>query len=83
MLMACRHCGLIQRLPTLGPGSQAVCHRCGLAMTRATGGLRGRQRTLAAAVAALVLYFPAISLPMLVIFLWVLVYCPTVNLFPR
>ena len=67
MLMACRHCGLIQRLPTLGPDSQAVCHRCRLPMTRAVGGRRGRQRTLAAAVAALVLYFPAITLPMLVI----------------
>ncbi|MHB0961070.1 MAG: paraquat-inducible protein A [Pirellulaceae bacterium] len=64
-LVACRHCGLIQRQPTPGSENRPACERCGVPLNRLGSGRRGRQRTLAAAVAALVLYFPAIALPML------------------
>ena len=64
-LKACRHCGLIQQLPSLAADQRAVCHRCHLPLDRMASGRRGRPRTLAAAVAALILYFPAITLPML------------------
>lgn len=64
-LRACRGCGLVQQLPDVPAGSRAVCHRCGLALDHSAAGRLGRQRTLAAALAALVLYFPAVTLPML------------------
>ena len=64
-LTACRHCGAIQYLPPARRGVQSVCHRCEASLPTAASARNSRQRTLAAALAALVLYIPAITLPLL------------------
>lgn len=64
-LKACRHCGAIQHLPPAIPGMQAACYRCQALISSASSGRCSRQRTLAAALAALVLYLPAVTLPLL------------------
>ena len=55
---------MIQRLPELGESGRANCVRCHTTLA-APASKRASQRTLAAALGALVLYFPAISLPLL------------------
>jgi paraquat-inducible protein A len=62
-LVACLHCDLVQRLPTLGAGESARCPRCDKVLWR-----RGRDilnRTLALTVAAGILYLIANLAPML------------------
>ncbi len=62
---ACHCCGLIHRLPELQPDKVAVCTRC---QTRiAVPGCRreSASRTAAAALAAFVLFWPAILCPIL------------------
>ncbi len=62
---ACRRCGLIHRLPGLGEHEWAACVRCG-AVIHEPGRARLRARTTAAfALGALVLFLPAILLPIL------------------
>ncbi|GIW99912.1 MAG: paraquat-inducible protein [Pirellulaceae bacterium] len=66
VLRACHCCGLIQWLPRLGDRDVALCGRCG---SRIVGKQPERSpaaaRCLAAALGGLVLYFPAILLPIL------------------
>lgn len=64
-LKACPCCGLIQRVPDLTAGTVASCVRC--SSTVLAPGLRDRRagRTFAAALAALLLYPLAISLPIM------------------
>src|SRR5262245_57519859 len=64
-LKACRHCGAIQHLPAARTGMQAVCYRCAAPLLTAVSSRISRQRTLAAALAAFVLYIPAVTLPLL------------------
>src|SRR5262245_22400910 len=64
-LKACRHCGAIQHLPPARPGTRAVCHRCEAPLLTAASSRLSRQRTLAAALAAFVLYIPGVTLPLL------------------
>jgi paraquat-inducible protein A len=64
-LKACRHCGAIQHLPTARRGMQAVCCRCEAPLLTTASSRNSRQRTLAAALAAFVLYIPAVTLPLL------------------
>jgi paraquat-inducible protein A len=64
-LKACRHCGAIQHLPPTRRGMQAVCHRCEAPLFTTASNRSSRQRTLAAALAAFVLYIPAVTLPLL------------------
>ncbi len=64
-LRACPGCGLVHRLPELGPGERAVCSRCQATIARAGSPARSNQRTAAATLAALVLFVPAVTLPML------------------
>jgi paraquat-inducible protein A len=64
-LAACRHCGLIQQRPSGVSAGEVICSRCRMPLGRTGSGRLSRQRTLAAAVAALALYFPAVTLPML------------------
>jgi len=61
-LAGCPVCGLVQRLPELGPKESAACSRCGKGLKHK----RGRNRwTAPLALAGLILYLPAILLPML------------------
>src|SRR4029078_7890931 len=64
-LKACRHCGAIQHLPPTRCGTQAVCYRCEAPLVTQAVRRNSRQRTLAAALAAFVLYIPAVTLPLL------------------
>lgn len=65
-LKACHCCGLVHRVPAMIAGEEAVCVRCA-SVVDADGrsGLQSAARCLAAAVGGLVLYFPAILLPIL------------------
>jgi paraquat-inducible protein A len=65
-LRACHCCGLVHRVPPLSIDQQAQCVRC--QSTIDSGNRSGQQssaRCLAAAMGGLVLYFPAILLPIL------------------
>ncbi|MFO0897888.1 MAG: paraquat-inducible protein A [Pirellulales bacterium] len=64
-LRGCPCCGLVQQLPPPRSGWRAACHRCHAPFPTARKGTRGRLRAVAAALAALILYVPAITLPML------------------
>jgi paraquat-inducible protein A len=64
-LRACPCCGLVQSLPPLPPRSRAVCRRCSHDLVKRSLLVRSRQRTAAFAIAALVLYPFAVTLPML------------------
>ena len=64
-LKACHCCGLIHRLPTLGPGEMALCVRCASVVHRPGSAQRSASRTAAAATGALVLFGPAVLLPVL------------------
>jgi uncharacterized paraquat-inducible protein A len=64
-LRGCPCCGLVQRLPATDAGWRAMCRRCRAPLPSARGGSRGRMRAVAAALAALILFVPAITWPML------------------
>src|SRR4029079_2975655 len=64
-LKACRHCGAIQHLPPARDAMQAICYRCQAPLQSEASSRNSRQRTLAAALAALFLYIPAVTLPLL------------------
>lgn len=61
-LASCHCCGLIQSVEGLAEG--AACHRCETRLSDRTSH-RDNQLAAAAAAAALVLYFPAVTLPFL------------------
>jgi paraquat-inducible protein A len=65
MQKACHCCGLIHRLPALGEGERAMCVRCRSTIARASAGPAAAQRTAAVALAAFILYWPAVLLPIL------------------
>ncbi|EMI45032.1 paraquat-inducible protein A [Rhodopirellula sp. SWK7] len=62
---ACHCCGLIHRVPELSDEERAVCTRCGSTLVTANQSQKGASRTAAAAVAAFVLFWPAVLLPIL------------------
>jgi paraquat-inducible protein A len=62
---ACHCCGMIHRLPQLAEHQQAVCTRCQTPLSSGDASGRSASRTAAAAVAALVLFWPAVLLPIL------------------
>jgi paraquat-inducible protein A len=64
-LKACHCCGLIHTLPPLGPNDEALCSRCDSILVRPGASELAASRTAAAAMAALLLFFPAILLPIL------------------
>lgn len=65
-LKACHCCGLVHRVPELERGAQANCVRCNSVVdAERRSGLQSASRCLAASIGALVLYFPAILLPIL------------------
>jgi paraquat-inducible protein A len=62
-LQACHCCGLIHELPELAAGQSAVCTRCQTKFGDGRQGRRAAARTAALAVAAFVLFWPAVLLP--------------------
>lgn len=64
-VQTCTCCGLLQRLPETTAAQRFACARCGSGITRPRQVVRHRQRTAALALAALVLYPPAVGLPLL------------------
>lgn len=65
-LRACHCCGLVQTVRRLEAGEAAHCARCGSKIDSAwRSGSRSSARCLAAALGGLILYFPAILLPIL------------------
>lgn len=64
-LKACTLCGLVQELPAVDPGWVARCARCGHGLLDPLAAGKHARRTAAAALAGLVLFPLAISLPVL------------------
>ena len=64
-LHACHCCGLIQQVPPLGPQEQAACARCGLRIRQPVARQLAASRTAWASLAALILFWPAMLLPIL------------------
>ena len=62
---ACHCCGQIHRLPDLTVGQKAVCTRCGAGISVPGCRRTSASRTAAAALAAFVLFWPAILCPIL------------------
>ena len=63
-LKACHCCGLIHRLPDESQ-TNVFCTRCGSRFTHAQYSAKSASRTSAAALAAFILFWPAILLPIL------------------
>jgi paraquat-inducible protein A len=64
-LKACHCCGLVQELPHVPEGSRARCARCGSGIIRPGRRATSNRRAVAAALAALILYPFAISMPIM------------------
>ncbi|GAA4452549.1 paraquat-inducible protein A [Novipirellula rosea] len=62
---ACHCCGLIHRLPPLQAGDRAQCTRCKSILADTTPSHQSASRTAAASVAAFILFWPAVLLPIL------------------
>lgn len=62
---ACHCCGQIHRLPKLNTGQKAVCTRCGAGISVPGCRRLSASRTAAAAMAAFVLFWPAVLCPIL------------------
>ncbi|MCB9850703.1 MAG: paraquat-inducible protein A [Phycisphaerales bacterium] len=64
-LRTCPCCGLVQYIPDVPAGMRACCARCASTLRRRASILRSNRRTAAVALAALIIYPLAITLPML------------------
>ncbi|MBL4769618.1 MAG: paraquat-inducible protein A [Planctomycetes bacterium] len=64
---ACRSCGLIQQVPALEGRQKALCARCGSVIEDPFRSRQGNRICSAAAVSALILYIPAVTLPILTV----------------
>ena len=62
---ACHCCGRIHILPELQPGQSAACTRCGSGIAVPGSRAQSASRTAAPAVAAFVLFWPAVLCPIL------------------
>lgn len=67
VLRACHCCGLIHRLPPIGPREAAWCVRCGSRIHSATRSRRSNSRAAAIAMAGLILYPIAVLMPIMTI----------------
>lgn len=67
-IVACRTCGLVQRMEPPPPGARATCARCGFELYRTKPD--SRSRTLALSLAALILYVPANLFPIVTTEYW-------------
>ena len=64
-LIACSCCGLIHRLPADSEAQRQYCTRCGSRLDHGSNSTKSASRTAAAALAAFVLFWPAVLLPIL------------------
>jgi len=64
-LGTCSCCGLVQFVPGIPRGMRARCARCRTALRRHSALVRSNSRTAAVALAALIIYPLAVSLPMI------------------
>ena len=64
-LKACHCCGKIHHLPLLGPGEWSTCVRCETVLQKPASDADPNSRAAALALAAFILYWPAILLPIL------------------
>lgn len=64
-LKACHCCGLIHHMPAVATGYFAACTRCGSKIGSDEDARHSAARTAAAAMGALILFFPAVLLPIL------------------
>ncbi|NUQ47172.1 MAG: paraquat-inducible protein A [Phycisphaerae bacterium] len=64
-LRSCPCCGLVLRIPPIPPRMRACCTRCNATLREHSRVLRGNSRAAAIALAALILYPMAVSLPMI------------------
>ncbi len=64
---ACRSCGLIQTIPALDRKQKAMCARCSSVVEDAFRSQSGNRLCSAAAISALILYLPAVTLPILTV----------------
>ncbi len=62
-LASCHCCGLVQRIPYVPPGHKPVCGRCATPLTHAVPARN--HWTVSLSASALVLYLPAMFLPMM------------------
>lgn len=62
---ACWCCGLVQTVPALSPEQSAYCPRCDTLIAPRSRAHQSTHATAAFALAALMIYFPGILLPML------------------
>ena len=65
LIRTCPCCGLAQKVPPVPPDMRACCVRCGASLQRRSTIRRSNRRTAAIALAALILYPLAVSLPMI------------------
>jgi paraquat-inducible protein A len=66
MTITCADCGSTQTIPDLPPGAVAECHRCDRLLARRTpAGEAGLDVSLALSVAILLLFIPAVFMPLL------------------
>lgn len=63
--LACHSCGMIHEIPPLQPRQRAVCTRCGSLFSPPGCRRTTSSRTAAAAVAAFLLFWPAVLCPIL------------------
>lgn len=63
VLRACERCGLVHQIPSVPANQVAACTRCGAVIRRPSA--LTLQRCAAAALIALILFFPAVLLPIL------------------
>jgi ribosomal protein S27E len=63
MVVACKICGQVHSMPALDPGTAAECRRCGSTIARRTH--HSLHLTAALSLAALILYIPANTFPIL------------------
>ena len=63
--MACECCGLVQSIPPIDPGHRACCSRCGWTLLNPAVRRRSNHLCASAALASLLIYPVAISLPIM------------------
>ncbi|MCI0630221.1 MAG: paraquat-inducible protein A [Phycisphaerales bacterium] len=66
LVISCRFCGLHQTVPEVPRGMSAACERCGTPI-RQLHGSRRNQTTAALALASLILYPVAVTMPMITV----------------
>lgn len=64
-VQSCSCCGLAQMVPAVPAGMKVCCNRCGTSLRKAGAAQRSNSRVAATALAALIVYPVAVSLPIM------------------